>query len=55
MRLTCKDDIESVDLPFWTVHATISGQGTPNGVIDATVDGPFVGVRAFGLGLGYRF
>ena len=48
-------DIEDVDLGFWTVDATVSGQGTTNGVIDATVDGPYAGFRAFGFALGFRF
>ena len=50
-----KDDIESVDLPLWTVHATVTGVGTTNGAVDATVDGPYYGVRAFGFALGFRF
>ena len=48
-------DIEDVDLGFWTVDATVTGVGTTNGAIDATVDGPYAGLRAFGLALGFRF
>jgi hypothetical protein len=50
-----ESDIESIDLGLWSVDATVSGAGTANGVVDATVNGPYVGLRAFGLALGFRF
>ncbi|MBC7851007.1 MAG: DUF3575 domain-containing protein, partial [Chitinophagaceae bacterium] len=43
-------DIEDVDLPLWTIDATVG-----NNTINAKLKGPFVGIRAFGLSLGYRF
>jgi hypothetical protein len=45
-----ESDIESVDLPLWEVDATVG-----NNVVDAKLKGPFYGVRAFGISLGYRF
>jgi hypothetical protein len=45
-----ESDIESVDLPLWEVDATVG-----NNKIDAKLTGPFYGVRAFGVSLGYRF
>lgn len=45
-----ESDIESVDLPLWEVDATVG-----NNVVDATLKGPFYGVRAFGICLGFRF
>jgi len=50
-----ESDIESVDLGPWSVEATVSGAGTTNGVVDATVEGPYLGLRAFGFALGFRF
>lgn len=43
-------DIESVDLGPWKVDATVG-----NNTINAKLDGPFVGLRAFGISLGIRF
>jgi len=45
-----ESDIEDTDIPLWTVDATV-GTNT----INAKISGPFVGVRAFGLCLGFRF
>lgn len=45
-----KNDIEGVDIPLWDIEATIG-----DNKIDAKLDGPFYGVRAFGLSLGIRF
>lgn len=52
-----KADIESVDIPLWNLSANVTNQnigGSNKGVIDVTLDGPFVGVRMFGLALGIR-
>ena len=43
-------DIEGVDIPLWKIDATV-GENT----IDTKLNGPFYGVRAFGLSLGFRF
>jgi len=45
-----KVDIESTDLPFWTVEATIG-----NNTVDAKLKGPFVGLRLAGFCVGFRF
>jgi hypothetical protein len=50
-----EQDIEDVDIPMWTIDATVSGVGTNNGTVDASVDGPYYGVRGFGFALGFRF
>ncbi|MER3498015.1 MAG: DUF3575 domain-containing protein [Chitinophagaceae bacterium] len=43
-------DIESIDIPMWKIDATVG-----NNTIDAKLTGPFAGVRAFGISLGYGF
>lgn len=43
-------NIESVDIPLWKIDATVG-----NNTIDAKLKGPFYGVRAFGISLGFRF
>jgi|GEM_PF-59073 len=48
-------DIESIDIGLWTIDATVAGIGTTQGTVDATVNGPYVGLRAFGFALGFRF
>lgn len=53
--LDLEEDIESVDIPLWTVDATVSGVGQPTAIVDATVEGPYYGLRAFGFALGFRF
>jgi hypothetical protein len=45
-----ESDIESIDIPLWTIDATVYGN-----VIDAKISGPFYGVRMLGLSLGFRF
>jgi hypothetical protein len=49
-KINLEHDIENVDLPLWKIDATVG-----NNTIDAKVTGPFYGVRAFGINLGYRF
>jgi Protein of unknown function (DUF3575) len=49
-KANLKGDIESVDIPLWKVNATVG-----NNIVDAKLKGPFYGVRAFGINLGYRF
>ena len=49
-RADLKNDIEGVDIPLWTVDATI-GDFT----IDAKLKGAFYGARLFGICLGFRF
>ena len=48
-KVKLEKDIEDVDIPLWTIDATIG-----NNVIDAKMKGPFYGVVA-GLNLGIRF
>ena len=51
-----EDDIESIDLPGYTIDATVTQD--PSGkpaVVDATVKGPYYGIRGAGLCLVYRF
>lgn len=43
-------DIEDVDIPLWTIDATIG-----NNIVTAKIKGPFYGVRAFGVSIGIRF
>jgi hypothetical protein len=45
-----ESDIESIDIPLWKIDATVVGN-----VIDAKIEGPFYGLRMFGLSLGFRF
>ncbi|HEU4609190.1 MAG TPA: DUF3575 domain-containing protein [Chitinophagaceae bacterium] len=45
-----ESDIESVDIPLWTIDATVG-----NNVVDVKLNGPYYGIRAFGINLGYRF
>ncbi len=49
-RADLKSDIEGVDIPLWTVEATI-GEYT----VDAKLKGAFYGVRLFGFSIGFRF
>ena len=50
-RANLKSNIESVNIPLWTVNATITD---PNQV-DVDVKGPYYGIRTMGLTIGYRF
>ena len=45
-----ENDIESVEIPMWEIDATVG-----NNQIDAELKGPFYGVRAFGISLGFMF
>lgn len=45
-----KNDIESIDIPLWDVNATVD-----NDLVDVKIKGPFYGIRAFGINIGYRF
>jgi hypothetical protein len=49
-KIDLKRDIEDVPIPLSNINATIY-----NDRIDVTVTGPYVGLRAFGLALGYKF
>lgn len=43
-------DIEDVDIPLWDIDATVG-----NNTVNVKLKGPFYGVRAFGISLGFRF
>lgn len=45
-----KQDIDKIELPLYTVQSKLA---LPN--ISATLEGPYYGVRAFGLALAYNF
>jgi hypothetical protein len=49
-KIDLKRDIEDVPIPLSDINATIY-----NDRIDVKVTGPYVGLRAFGLALGYKF
>jgi len=49
-RADLENDIESVDLPLWTVDATIG-----DFFIDAKLNGTFYGARVMGICIGFRF
>jgi hypothetical protein len=49
-RANLEGDIEGVDIPLTKIDATVG-----NNRIDVKLDGPYAGLRAFGLALGIRF
>jgi hypothetical protein len=49
-RIKLKRDIEDVPIPLSDINATIYDDR-----VDVTLTGPYVGLRAFGLALGYKF
>jgi hypothetical protein len=48
-KLDLEADIEDTEMPFWEIDATVGDE------INATISGPFVGLRAMGICLGFRF
>lgn len=49
-RADLEKDIESVELPLTKIDATVG-----NNRVDVKLSGPYVGIRAFGLALGFKF
>lgn len=49
-KANLEEDIESIDIPLWTIDATVTGND-----INAKISGPFYGIRMLGLSLGFRF
>ena len=45
-----ENDIEDVDIPLTKIEATVG-----NDRVDVKLSGPFVGLRAFGIALGFKF